>query len=151
MSKINITIIVVLILLVVSPFLVRYSMVSSGESAPVIQYSQVKPETAPTDIAATEARPRPVPPVCCRPFRAELHSSYFETASQEYLKYGNSAAPVFQIGVEPEEMEIYKLNLEEYRLYTQLYSRQKLISKDEYNTRMKLYLERKELANSLTK
>ena len=102
-------------------------------------------------ITSSTIKPKPIPPKCCRPFRAELHSSYFETAS-DYTsreKYGNVMPERNDTGVETEEVEIYKLNLEEYRLYTQMYERRKLISKEEARLRLQLYTERKESVNRL--
>lgn len=122
-------------------------------------YSQSSPEA--------ERRPRPIPPSCCRPFRADDFSSADLEAVpritwQPHLVLGggsivstnsmsNSGAvprPTVTIvpspaatpeNVEREDIERYRLNLEEYRLITETLKRKDAITRQEYNRRINWY------------
>lgn len=94
--------------------------------------------------APAERRPRPIPPACCRPFKADDFSATDLTAAPHRDRpiigiIGGPPIPVPmpspvpspsptpitvvpapEDGVDREEAEIYRLNLEEYRLTTEI-------------------------------
>lgn len=114
---------------------------------------------------SAERRPRPIPPSCCNPFRTEevtntdmsavvpshYHSRLPDLGTDLDLgrvTNANVGSPVggsnrtpasTPVILEPEEIEIYRLNLEQYRLTTQLQKRKGLISQREYEKRMWWY------------
>lgn len=109
----------------------------------------------------TRTRPRPIPPPCCQPFRAEDFSVIFDTATlpsetprinantstntSTTKSTSNSVdVPITELfpasgKVDTKEAEAYRKELEVYRLLTEQLRKAELISNKEYALRLSFY------------